>query len=79
MTVWKSSEQIADYFSKFEDGFNKENFKFALTNTIKSLVSQKPDAALTPVVADSNAEWPRRCEKCKTLHHFWWDWYDCCR
>lgn len=35
---WKTPEQIANYFSAFEDGFDKEHFKISLANAIKSLI-----------------------------------------
>lgn len=72
MPKWESPEQIANYFSEFENGFNKENFKTNLTQAIKDLIYQV-------VEMDNCVGWPRKCEKCGALHHFWWDWYDCCR
>lgn len=25
------------------------------------------------------SSWRRKCNRCGTIHHFWWDWYGCCR
>lgn len=35
---WKNSKEIAEYFSQFDGGFNKEHFKINLEKAIDSLV-----------------------------------------
>ena len=36
--LWNSSEEVANYFCEFENGFNKEHFKTLLLNAINDLI-----------------------------------------
>lgn len=76
MPKLESSEQIANYFSEFGNNFNKKNFRATLIQAIKNLAY---DDSQQVVEVNNDTDWPRKCEKCGTLHHFWWDWYECCR
>lgn len=61
---WKTSDEVAEYFSKFDTGFNAKEFKTELKNAIDAVVK---NCNIPPVVGRSEQLICHYCGKYKRM------------